>query len=467
MIEVALPESARQPSEALPVRLDGGPHLVERLREAEALLVHGFVDDGNARRLRQGDDEGLLPIGHEPRMHVGLKRHGAQLAAGMPEADAFVLHVELSADLAKDVEEARHRLLLGPPDENVAPGGKRGARPRARLDAVGKRGVRISAQFVDPLDANRAVGVHGDDRAHLLQDGDEVHDLRLNRGIRQLGDALGHDRRQKGLLRRPDGRVRQVHRLCLERLFRYKVHACGLLDPAGSEILEHPEVEVHGPGSDVAAAEVGDERLSEAVQKGAGEKDGNARRAGERVHLHRVFGQVDRARRHCQDAGLLVVVDGHPVHAQQIRDDVDVANQRHVAELRLLRREQGGHHRLRDQILRSAHGDLTAKWRASQHANLADHMRPPMSTAADKVCVYWIGSQSAHSRIAAYGREVDSPSVNPPACLCAARVCAVRKASADGAGGLHAVRRAGRPGPPAAPRPPRPPGGASWAASSA
>ena len=77
-----------------------------------------------------------------------------------------------------------------PADVDVALGREGGAGPRAGLDAVGDGQVVVAAEPVDALDLDDAVGLDADDRAHLLQDGDEVEDLGLDGGVAQLGDAL-------------------------------------------------------------------------------------------------------------------------------------------------------------------------------------------------------------------------------------------------------------------------------------
>ena len=45
-------------------------HEPEGLCVAKAIFIDGLVDDGGSLGLREEDDEGLLPIGHETGMHV-------------------------------------------------------------------------------------------------------------------------------------------------------------------------------------------------------------------------------------------------------------------------------------------------------------------------------------------------------------------------------------------------------------
>ena len=196
MLVVALPETARQRAQALAVQLDGGTHLDQRLGEAETVLVHGLVHDRQAVGLGQGHHERLLPVGHEPGMHVRLDRHGLQVPARMPETNALVRHLEFAAHLAEHVEERDHLRLGGTLDENVTVRGERGGRPGRRLDAIRQRRVRVPLQFLDTLDAEGAINVHRNDCAHLLQHAHQIHDLRLSGRARQFGLALGQHGRQ-------------------------------------------------------------------------------------------------------------------------------------------------------------------------------------------------------------------------------------------------------------------------------
>ena len=73
MQEVPLSEAARHAAQAFPVHLDAGAHADKGVGEAEAVLVDGLVHDGHAFGLGQGNDEGLLPVGHEAGVDVGLE----------------------------------------------------------------------------------------------------------------------------------------------------------------------------------------------------------------------------------------------------------------------------------------------------------------------------------------------------------------------------------------------------------
>ena len=122
----------------------------------------------------------------------------------------------VAADLAEDVEEREHLGLPRAADEDVAVGRERRRGPAGGLVAVEERAVRVALELLDALDEDDAVGLDRDDRAHLLQDGDEIHDLGLDRRVLELGDALGAHGGEQHLLGRADARVRQLDLRALE-----------------------------------------------------------------------------------------------------------------------------------------------------------------------------------------------------------------------------------------------------------
>ena len=368
--EVALPETARRPAQALAVHLDGRAHLAQGRGEAEAVLVDGLVHDGQPVGLREGDDQGLLPVRHEARVDGGLQGDGVEALTGVVEADAVGVDVEGAPHLAEGVEEGRHVGLEGAAHVDVAVRGQGGGGPRGGLDAVGQRRVAVAAQFPDALDADRAVRVDGDDRAHLLQDVDEVHDLGLDGGAPQRGDALVAHGGEQGLLRGAHGGEGQLDDGAVQaRGGAPDAHAVGALVHDGPELAQRVEVEVDGAAADGAAAELGDERLAELVEQGAAEEDRDARGAGQCVDVG-ARGDLDVRGVQHHRAAVLVEVGGHAVQAQQVGDDVDIADQGDVVELGRGVGQQGGHHRLGHEVLRAAHCDLPAQWVAaldSQH----------------------------------------------------------------------------------------------------
>ena len=315
------------------------------------------MHDRQALGLGERHDQRLLPVGHEAGVYIGFDGHRVQVAARVPETDALVRDVEFATDLAEYVEEGHHLRLGGALDEDVAVGGKRGGRPAGGFDAVGQRGVRVALELLDAFDAEGAVHIHGDDGAHLLQHGHEVHDLRLGGGAGQFGLALSQHGGQQGLLGGADRRVRQMNLRSLQAVRRGDVDAVGVvLVHIGTELAQGFQMEVDGTAADVATAERRDERLAEAMQQRSGKEDRDAGGAGEGVDVshgrHLDMGGVDG-----HDALVAVDVHVHAVQAQQVGYDVHVADLRHVLEHRGARREQRGHHGLADEILPATHFD--------------------------------------------------------------------------------------------------------------
>jgi hypothetical protein len=249
------------------------------------------------------------------------------------------------------------KALLGAADVDVALGRQRGGRPGGGLKAVRQGAVVVAAEPVHTRHADGPVGVHRDDGAHLLQDADQVLDLRFHRGVRELGDTFGEDGRQQDLLGRADGRVRQRDLRtpkpprCLQEL---PVRA--LLDRR-AELPQHLEVEVDGPAADVTAAEAGDEGMTETVQQRTAQQDRDA--AGTRVGIDvSDVRALDVRRVHHQLARFLTRTDRHPVQLQQSAYDPHVTDVRNVAQSTRLAAQQGGDHGLRYEVLRTADSDL-------------------------------------------------------------------------------------------------------------
>ncbi|GMA34409.1 hypothetical protein GCM10025876_06130 [Demequina litorisediminis] len=146
----------------------------------------------------------------------------------------------------------------------------------------------------------------------------------------------------------------------LEAVRRGEVQAVGPLLDLRAELLQDVEVEVDGTVADAAAAQVGDDRLADAVQQGSAQEDRDAARAGMLGDLERV-GRGEVARVGVKDAGLDVVVHGGAVEAQQGGHHLDVADLRHVAQRGRGGAKEGGDHRLGDEVLGTAHVDLATE----------------------------------------------------------------------------------------------------------
>ena len=120
-------------------------------------------------------------------MHIGLDYHRRKFTTGVIKANAIVFDLERTANLAIDVQESHHLLLASSADENVSAGGKRCGSPRSCFVAVEQGAVAVTGERFYALDTNDPVGVYRNDGAHLLQDGNEVHDFWLNGSAGQFG----------------------------------------------------------------------------------------------------------------------------------------------------------------------------------------------------------------------------------------------------------------------------------------
>ncbi len=239
---------------------------------------------------------------------------------------------------------------------DVTAGGQRRRRPARRLDPVRDRPVRVAVQLRHALDLDHPVGVHLDDRAHLLQDADQVDDLRLHGGVAQLGDALGHHRGEQHLLGRAHAGVGQRELGAAQAVRRGQVQPLGRLVDRGAELPQGLQVEVDRPRTDVAAAQVGDEGVPETVQQRTAEQDRDPAGAG--VHVDLVGAGALHVRRVEDQLAVLVAVgDLDAVQSEQAPDHLHVTDLRHVEQPARAVAEECGDHRLGDQVLRAAHAD--------------------------------------------------------------------------------------------------------------
>jgi hypothetical protein len=376
VLEVAAAEAAGGAAQAVAVDLDGRAHGVQRVRVAQALLVDRLVHDRQATGLGQGHHQGLLPVGHEAGVHVRLQGDGVELAARVPELDAAldagdapaghagVGDLELAADGAEDVEERHHVGLLRAQHLDLAAGGERGGRPAGGLDPVRDRLVVVAVQLRHAEDLDDPVGVHRDDRAHLLQHADEVHDLRLDGRVAQLGHALGPHRGEQHLLGGAHAGVGQLELGAVQPVRRRQVHAFGGLVDHRAELPQGLDVEVDRARPDVTSAQVRDERVAEPVQQRAAEQDRDPARAG--VHVDLVAAGALHVRGvHDQLAVVGAVGDDDPVQTEQAADDLHVADARHVEEPAGCLAQQGGHHGLGNKILGATDPDLPVQRRSA------------------------------------------------------------------------------------------------------
>ena len=211
--------------------------------------------------------------------------------------------------------------------------------------------VVVASETVDAVDLDDPVGLDADDRAHLLQDRDEVEDLRLDGGVAQLGDALGAHRGQQHLLGGADAGVGQLDAGALEAVGGGQAQPLRTLLHVGAELAQDVEVVVDRALTDATATEVGDERLTQAVQQRPAQQHRHPRRTGVRVDVRHVrlldVGGVEQ-----QLTVAVGRVDLDPVQLQQARHDLDVGDLGDTSKSAWPLRQQRGHHGFGDQVLR-------------------------------------------------------------------------------------------------------------------
>ncbi len=103
------------------------------------------------------------------------------------------------------VDDARHVLGDDAADEEIAGRQGPGDEERPRLDPVGDDGVGRPAELLDAADAGRVLVGPVDLRAHLVEEGGQVGDLRLPGAVAEDGLALGQGRGHEQVLRAGDG----------------------------------------------------------------------------------------------------------------------------------------------------------------------------------------------------------------------------------------------------------------------
>ncbi len=241
-----------------------------------------------------------------------------------------------------------------PAHGDVTAGGQRRAGPGRGLDPVRQRAVGVAPQRGHAGDPDHPVSGDLDDRAHLLQDGDQVHDLRLNGRVGQFRDALGAHGRQERLLGRAHARVGQRQLGAAQPVRGGDVQPVGGLVHHGAEAAQRVQVEVDGPVADPAAAQVRDERAAQPVQQRPAQQDRDPAGAGVGVDVGDVRA-LDIGRVHHDLAGLLAGADRHAVQAQQAGHDAHVADVGDVPEPARRSTQQRGHHGLGNQVLRAAY----------------------------------------------------------------------------------------------------------------
>ena len=172
---------------------------------------------------------------------------------------------------------------------------------------------------------------------------------------------------EQHLLGGADARVRQLELGAVQPVRRGEVQPLRRLVDDRAELAQRLQVEVDRARADVAAAQVGDERVAEPVQQRAAEQDRDPAGAGVHVDLvdvgaaRRWPGRRSARRRSAPSVTL------HAVQLQQAAHDLDVADRGHVEQPARRLAEQRRDHRLGDEVLGAAYPDLPVQRRAAVH----------------------------------------------------------------------------------------------------
>ncbi len=212
----------------------------------------------------------------------------------------------------------------------------------AQFDPVGDHLVRGTAQAVGAFDGQGAGAFALDLRAHLAQAAGKVDDLGFARGVAQDRGPLGQRRRHQRVFRGADRNEGKVdHRAAQPPARRLGMHIAVPQIQRRAHRLQRVQMQVHGPGTDRAAAGQRHDRMAIARQHRPQNQDRGAHLAHDVV----IGGEIgDRMTGQRQDQPVLQAGDLGPQRFQQLRHRADVAEPRGIGQRqRLVRQERGGH----------------------------------------------------------------------------------------------------------------------------
>ena len=274
VLGVGVVEAARGTAQARVEQLDLAAHQGEGLDVAEAVLVDRLVDDRHALGLGHQHDEGRLPVGHEPRVRVGLDRGRAQPGVGAG-LDVVVGDLEPGAHLLQRVDGRDQAILGAAADPHLAAGHQPGDEVGERLEAIALQAGLGPAEPVDALDDDATVGLEPDAGAHALEEQRQLGDLGLDRGVAQHGAALGEHGGEQHALGGADARVGERDLGAVQVVGLGGDAVVGDRDRR-AHALEGLDVEVDRASPDAVAADEGHERLVVAGEQGPEQQDRDA-----------------------------------------------------------------------------------------------------------------------------------------------------------------------------------------------
>src|SRR5450755_19907 len=348
VLVVMVAETACRAAEAVRRYLRPGTQYCKVLQIPKALLIYGLVNDGDAVCLGEQDCKRLLPIGREARVDIGLDNGGPQLFFTEETNARGSGQLNATANLLEIGEEVAQCVWTNTLYRHIAVGGAGQRGPGSGLDAIAEHLHTCPAQVLHAFDTDLATRRGKDNRAHRAQHGDELHDLRLDRGVGDHRTPLGqHSKIQTGL-GGPDAGIWEVDLRALERSDAMGDIPLRRLINDATEERNGLQVKIDGARTDLTAAHDGDRDRGETMEQDAEQENGNT--IAPRVRC----GHIRDAHRGCVDAQLLVVwtLDASANRGKHLRCNIYIADGWHVYQRRGGIAKQGRDHRFYDKVFR-------------------------------------------------------------------------------------------------------------------
>ena len=267
-MEALYPGDHRHPAAGADVR----PHAGQLIHVAVAVLKDVLLKDGGASGPQQRRHQDGLGIRGKARVRRRPDGWDGPERPLRPEAQAVRPALHGAARLGEGVRHRGQLLRPDVPERHIAPGGGGGAEVGGRRDPVRHHGVLRPVEGRADLHHHGGGPGPGDSRPAGAEKDLQVNDLRLPGGIQDAGGALCGAGRQHQVLRCPHGGQSQ-HDVRAPELPAPAEEGASLLPDLRPQLPQSPQVQVDGPGPQLAAAGIAELRRAAAAQDGS-QKDG-------------------------------------------------------------------------------------------------------------------------------------------------------------------------------------------------
>ena len=190
-----------------------------------------------------------------------------------------------------------------------------------------------------------------DSRAHRNQEVGEVDDLGLAGGVVDDGRSPSAHGRHHEILGRAHALEIEDDLGADQAVGRARVEVAVVYLELDAEGLEAGDMHVELARADLAPSRHRDDRTSETRDERSEDRDRGAHLGNELVG--RLVG-VDSARVYGEGMGALLTRHGRTDGREHVAHDVDIGDERHVADARLSRRHHAGGHELENRVLGAA-----------------------------------------------------------------------------------------------------------------